>query len=127
MIITICNIYWHAMCVCVYNPIFAVSSQQWHRRYFILLSTKVMEYYSSHECKPQDYLKSIDLSQCEDMIAPLPTSNRLHVIKLTVKNGAKLRHYYLDCSDEENMGSWVVSLAQTCGFCPGKEGEEGGS
>jgi len=78
-----------------------------------------MEYYSSHEKKPQDYLKSIDLSCCEDMIAPLPVPGRPHVIKLSIKMGVKLRDYYLDCSNEDTMNSWVTALAQTCGFCAG--------
>ncbi len=98
----------------------SLPAQQWHRRYFVLLKSKIMEYYTSHERKPQDYLKSIDLSRCEDMIAPLPVTGRLHVIKLSVKIGAKLRDYFLDCSTEENMNSWVTALAKTCGFCPGE-------
>ena len=106
------------MCLCLL--LFFPLEQQWHRRYFVLWSSKIMEYYSSHERKPQDYLKSIDLSRCEDMIAPLPVPGRPHVIKLSVKKGAKLRDYYLDCSSEENMNSWVTSLAKTCGFCPGE-------
>ena len=81
-----------------------------------------MEYYTSHEHKPQDYLKTIDLSKCEDMVAPLPITNRPHVIKLSVMTGSRLRDYYMDCSSEEEMEIWVKCLAKVCGFSPGEEG-----
>lgn len=54
-------------------------------------------------------------------MAPLSVPGRPHVIKLCIKSGTKMRDYFLDCSTEENMSSWVTSLAQTCGFCPGEE------
>ncbi len=79
-----------------------------------------MEYYTSHEQRPQDYLKTIDLSKCEDMVAPFPMTNRPHIIKLSVRIGTKLRDYYLDCGGEEEMTPWVKGLARVCGFCPGK-------
>lgn len=79
-----------------------------------------MEYYTSHEHKPQDYLKTIDLNKCEDMVAPLPITNRPHVIKLSIRMGSKLRDYYLDCGDQKELSVWVKSLAQVCGLSPGK-------
>ena len=44
-----------------------------------------MEYYTTREKKPADYCKTIDLSKCEDMLAPIPTNNRMHVIKLIIR------------------------------------------
>lgn len=85
-----------------------------------------MEYYTSHEHKPQDYLKTINLSNCEDMVAPLPITNRPHIIKLSVRCGAKLRDYYLDCGTEEEMLSWIKCLAKVCGFAPGESAPGGG-
>lgn len=79
-----------------------------------------MEYYTSHEHRPEDYLKTINLSMCEDMVAPLPVTNRPHVIKLSIRAGGKLRDYYLDCGSEGEMGAWVKCLAQVCAFCPGE-------
>lgn len=79
-----------------------------------------MEYYSSHEHKPQDYLKTVDLSKCEDMVAPLPITNRPHTIKLSVRVGGKLRDYFLDCGSEGEMAVWVKCFAKVCGFSPGK-------
>lgn len=78
-----------------------------------------MEYYSSQERRPQDYLKTLDLSKCEDMVAPLPIPNRPNVIKLSIRAGDKLRDYFLDPVSEEEMTLWVTALAQVCGFCPG--------
>ena len=81
-----------------------------------------MEYYTSHERKPHEYLKTINLSKCEDMVAPLPMTNRLYVIKLSVRKDVKqCRDYFFDCSSEEEMISWVKCLAQVCGFSPSKE------
>lgn len=89
-------------------------------------STKLMEYYTSHEHKPQDYLKTINLSNCEDMVAPLPITNRPNVIKLSIRIGAKLRDYYLDCGTEEEMLAWIKCLARVCGLAPGEGEREGG-
>ena len=79
-----------------------------------------MEYYTSHEHKPQDYLKTINLAECEDMVAPLPITNRPHVIKLSIRSAGKLRDYYLDCGDEKEMDAWVTALAKVCSLSPGK-------
>ena len=79
-----------------------------------------MEYYSSSGKRPQDYRKTIDLSNCEDMVAPLPVQNRQYVIKLCIKNGAKTRDYFFECSSEIDMDSWVNCLAVVCGFSAGK-------
>lgn len=94
----------------------------WHRRYFMLWSSKLMEYYSSHEHRPQDYLKTINLHKCEDMVAPLPITNRPHVIKLSIRSeDTKLRDYYLDCTTKEEMSAWVKALAKVCGLSPDDE------
>ena len=94
-------------------------TQQWQRRFFVLWSTRLMEYYSSSEKRPQDYRKTIDLNNCEDMVAPLPVHNRQYVIKLSVKMGAKIRDYYFDCISECDMENWVKCLATVCGFSAG--------
>ena len=79
-----------------------------------------MEYYSSAEKRPQDYRKTIDLNNCEDMVAPLPVHSRQFVIKLSVKNQAKMRDYYFDCGSEPDMDCWVQCLAAVCGFSASK-------
>ena len=79
-----------------------------------------MEYYSTAEKRPQDYRKTIDLNNCEDMVAPLPVHSRQFVIKLLVKNGVKMRDYYFECSSESEMDNWVQCLAQVCGFSASK-------
>ena len=78
-----------------------------------------MEYYSSCEKRPQDYRKTIDLNNCEDMVAPLPVQNRQFVIKLSIKNGTKIRDYYFECKSETEMESWVKCFADVCGFSAG--------
>lgn len=94
--------------------------QQWHRRFFVLWSTKLMEYYTTREKKPADYCKTIDLSKCEDMLAPIPTNNRMHVIKLIIrKSDDRVREYLFDCESEAEMNCWVTFLAQVCGFMAG--------
>ena len=95
--------------------------QQWHRRYFVLWSTKLMEYYTTSEKKPTDYCKTIDLSKCEDMLAPVPTNNRTNVIKLIIqKPEDKKREYLLDCESKEEMQMWLASFAEVCGFEQGE-------
>ena len=78
-----------------------------------------MEYYSSYLKKPQDYLKTIDLENCEDMIAPFDTQNKLHVIKLCIKTGNKMRDYLFQCESEADLNSWVEDFATVCGFTSG--------
>ena len=78
-----------------------------------------MEYYTSHEKKPTDYRKTIDLKNCEDMIAPLVIPSKGFVIKLSVKNGEKMRDYLFECFSENDMNDWVKCLARVCGFTPG--------
>ena len=79
-----------------------------------------MEYYSSKEKRPQDYRKTINLNNCEDMVAPLPVQNRQYVIKLTVNmDNNKTRDYYFECGAECEMESWVKCLATVCGFSAG--------
>lgn len=97
---------------------------QWRRRYFVLWSTRLMEYYSSYLKKPQDYLKTIDLENCEDMIAPFDTQNKLHVIKLCIKTGNKMRDYLFQCESEADLNSWVEDFATVCGFTSVDEDEE---
>ena len=78
-----------------------------------------MEYYSSSDKKPQDYLKTIDLRNCDDMVAPHPVSGRVYVIKVAISNKGKSRDYYFDCVNEEVMNEWVDCLAEVCGFSAG--------
>ncbi len=79
-----------------------------------------MEYYSSREKRPQDYLKSIDLGRCDDLVAPVHLSRRVNVIKLTIKDGVKVRHYLLECETAKEMNQWVQSLVEVLGFMPGE-------
>ena len=66
--------------------------QQRRKRYFVLWSNAVLEYYSSSEKRPQDYLKTIDLSHCEDMVAPISNQGRENLIKLSIVQADKVRH-----------------------------------
>ena len=80
-----------------------------------------MEYYTTSEKKPTDYCKTIDLSKCEDMLAPVPTNNRTNVIKLIIqKPEDKKREYLLDCDSKEEMQVWLTSFAEVCGFEQGE-------
>ena len=80
-----------------------------------------MEYYTSSEKKPTDYCKTIDLSKCEDMLAPVPTNNRTNVIKLIIqKPEDKKREYLLDCDSKKEMQVWLTSFAEVCGFEQGE-------
>ena len=80
-----------------------------------------MEYYTTKEKRPQDYRKTIDLSNCEDMVAPLPVQNRAYVFKLSINLlGNKTRDYYFECGSECEMEEWVKCLANVCGFSAGR-------
>ena len=61
----------------------------------MLWSNAVFEYYSSSAKKPQDYLKTVDLSHCEDMVAPITLHGRENIIKLTVKQRDKVHVQYM--------------------------------
>ena len=60
------------------------------RRYFVLWSNGVFEYYTSNAKRPQDYIKTVDLNNCEDMVAPITLQGRENIIRLTVKQGDKV-------------------------------------
>ncbi len=78
-----------------------------------------MEYYSSSEKKPQDYLKTIDLNGCDDMVAPFPISGRTFIIKIAIIVKGKNRDYFFDCESQDTMDEWVAVLADVCGFSAG--------
>ena len=92
--------------------------QHWHRRYFVLWSSKVMEYYSSSNKKPHEYLKTIDLTRCDDLVAPVPMK-RANVIKVTIRDGEKVRNYLFECESKEGMDDWVKHLVEVLGFTTG--------
>ena len=60
------------------------------RRYFVLWSNGIFEYYSTASKRPQDYLKTVDLTYCEDMVAPITLQGRENIIRLTVQQGEKV-------------------------------------
>ena len=60
------------------------------RRYFVLWSTGIFEYFSSSAKRPQDYLKTVDLNDCEDMVAPITLQGRENIIRLTINQGDKV-------------------------------------
>ena len=70
------------------------------RRYFVLWSNGTFEYYSSASKRPQDYLKTVDLTYCEDMVAPITLQGRENIIRLTVQQGDKvhIRTYTCTCT-----------------------------
>lgn len=72
--------------------------QQRRKRYFVLWSNAVLEYYSSSEKRPQDYLKTIDLSHCEDMVAPISSQGRENVIKLSIMQADKVSNFFSSLS-----------------------------
>ena len=74
--------------VCVIAFLFIFQARK--RRYFVLWSNGTFEYYSSAAKRPQDYIKTVDLSHCEDMVAPITLQDRDNIIKLTVKQGDKV-------------------------------------
>lgn len=78
-----------------------------------------MEYYSSNEKRPHDYLKTIDLTGCEDMVAPFPIGGRTFIIKIAIVNKGKNRDYFLDCESQSVMDEWISELAEVCGFTAG--------
>ena len=78
-----------------------------------------MEYYSSSEKRPQDYLKTLDLNNCEDMVAPFPVGGRTYIIKIAISSKGKVRDYFFDCDNQDRMDEWVSQLAEVCGFTAG--------
>lgn len=64
------------------------------RRYFVLWSTGIFEYFSSSAKRPQDYLKTVDLNECEDMVAPITLQGRENIIRLTINQGDKVQCVY---------------------------------
>ena len=79
-----------------------------------------MEYYTSSDKRPQDYLKTVDLSNCEDMVAPLPLQKKVHVIKLSIRETGRVRDYFFECESQAEMNKWVGCLAEVLGFTPGE-------
>lgn len=79
-----------------------------------------MEYYSSSDKRPQDYLKTVDLSNCEDMVAPIPLQKKGNVIKLSIREKGRVRDYFFECESEAEMNKWVCCLAEVLGFTPGE-------
>ena len=74
-----------------------------------------MEYYSSQDKRPQDYLKTIDLNQFETIDAPYHIGSREHVIRVAIRTpGGKQRDYFFDCEACSEMNEWLVCLRQVC-------------
>lgn len=82
-----------------------------------------MEYYSTSEKKPQDYLKTINLANCSDMVAPMVFQKRTNVIKLTIKDkdSQKMRDYYFEGDTVAETNDWVKHFAQVLGFTAGTQ------
>ena len=61
----------------------------------MLWSNGIFEYYATATKRPQDYLKTVDLTYCEDMVAPITLQGRENIIRLTVQQGEKVHIYYI--------------------------------
>ena len=96
--------------------------QVWQKRYFVLWSKGTLEYYTGYQKKGEEYRGTLNLDDCQDMVAPMVVGKRHHVIKLTVLKEGKEKEYWLDCDCPPVLNEWVKSLAEVSGLSP--DGEE---
>lgn len=90
----------------------------WQRRYFVLWRNGTIEYFTNYTKKGEEYSGTVNLVDCEDMVAPMSIGKRHNVIKLTIKNKDKLRDYLLDCEYPACLNEWVKCLADASGLAP---------
>ena len=77
-----------------------------------------MEYYTNYNKKADEYCGTLNMVDCEDMVAPITVGKRHNVIKLTMKQKDKLKDYWLDCECPPLMNEWVQLLANASGLVP---------
>ena len=72
--------------------------------------------------KAEEYCGTLNLTNCQDMVAPIAVGKRHNVIKLSVIKDDKLKDYWLDCDCPPVLNEWVKRLAEASGLTP--EGTE---
>ena len=90
--------------------------QNWRKRWFILLSSKVLEYYKSESGEQKGV---INLEDCHSV-----NSNLFHKKYKCVFNvETKERVYFLVSKTEKEMKQWVDALCSVCGLIsePGEQ------
>ena len=96
------------------SPNFSLPSlcplQSWRRRWFCLMSSKVLEYYKS--AKHSELKGVINLEDCESLNVGLFHKKYKHVFDLRTKD----RIYYLVASSSDEMQSWVEIICNICNF-----------
>ena len=76
-----------------------------------------MEYYSGYNKRADEYCGTINLENCEDMVAPTSIGKRHNIIKLTVRlKDGKMKDFCLDCDYPQLLNEWVSSLAEASGL-----------
>jgi hypothetical protein len=95
-----------------------LSVMVWQKRYFILWCNGIMEYYTNYTKRAEEYCGTLNLADCQDMIAPTSVGKRQNVIKLAVMKEGKLKHYLLDCDYPTLLSTWVKCIAEASGLAP---------
>jgi hypothetical protein len=108
---------------------------KWRRRYFILhvppASASLpgapyeLAYYDNANLRKK--LGSIDLDQCEQIIATLDSAHYKHLFALRTKHKGRDRTYYLAADADTDMNKWVECLCKVCGFKPDPQQEDDGA
>ncbi|CAH1776751.1 unnamed protein product [Owenia fusiformis] len=99
---------------------------KWQRRYFILYKPSgslpghfALDYYKDKTRKKQ--YGSIDLEQCEQVIASLDSTEYCFLFSIKSVHRNKNRTYFLAAETEAEMNEWVNRLCCVCGL---KEDDE---
>ena len=99
--------------------------QKWRRRWFVLQVPPAsaslpgsydLAYFDNNSQRKK--LGSIDLDQCEQIIATLDSAHYKHLFAPRTKHKGRDRTYYLAADSEEDMNKWVECLCKVCGFKP---------
>lgn len=105
------------------NAPFKIFRSQWKRRYFVLRKPSgslpdqyELHYYKDERCSTRK--GSIDLEQCEQIVAALDSEEFPHLLAIKTIYKHKERTYYLAAESEHEMNTWVQWLCYVCGLKP---------
>jgi hypothetical protein len=84
----------------------------WRKRWFVLLSSKVLEYYKSEGGEQKGV---INLEDCHSVNANLSHKRYKHVFNIETKD----RVFFLVAKTQAEMEAWVEALCKVCSLCTG--------
>ena len=83
--------------------------QSWRKRYFMLKSSKILEYYKSENGEIKGV---VNLEDCISVHSDLFHKKYKHVFDIQTRD----RTYYLVAPSLEDMNTWVTALCGLCDF-----------